>query len=53
VKFEQSRSIGWEVQVGRTGERSGAYRVTVGKPEGKRTLGRCRRRWKGNIKMNL
>ena len=30
-----------------------AYRVLVGKPEGKRSLGRPRRRWEDNIKMNL
>ena len=30
-----------------------AYRVLVGKPEGKRPLGRTRRRWEGNIKMDL
>jgi hypothetical protein len=35
------------------GERSGVYKVLVGKPEGKRPLGRLRRRWKDNIKMNL
>jgi hypothetical protein len=35
------------------GGRRGAYRVLVGKPEGKRPLGRPRRRWEGNIKMNL
>jgi len=35
------------------GERKGRYRVLVGKPEGKRTLGRPRRRWEDNIKMNL
>ena len=35
------------------GERRGVYRVLVGKPEGKRPLGRPRRRWKDNIKMNL
>jgi hypothetical protein len=29
------------------------YRVLVGKPEGKRSLGRTRRRWEGNIKMDL
>jgi hypothetical protein len=33
------------------GERRGVYRVLVGKPEGKRPLGRPRRRWKYNIKM--
>jgi hypothetical protein len=35
------------------GERRGAYRALVGKPEGKRPLGRPRRRWKDNIKMDL
>ena len=34
------------------GERRGAYRVLVGKPEGKRPLGRSRRRWEDNIKMD-
>jgi len=32
---------------------SGAYRVLMGKPEGKRPLGRPRRRWEDNIKMDL
>ena len=35
------------------GERRGVYRVLMGKPEGKRPLGRPRRRWKDNIKMGL
>jgi len=35
------------------GEGRGVYRVLVGKPEGKRPLGRPRRRWKDNIKMDL
>jgi len=35
------------------GERRDVYRVLVGKPEGKRTLGRPRRRWEDNINMNL
>jgi hypothetical protein len=35
------------------GKRRVLYRVLVEKPEGKRPLGRPRRRWKGNIKMNL
>jgi hypothetical protein len=39
--------------VARMGERRGAYRVLVGKPEGRRPLGRPRRRWEDNIKMDL
>jgi len=35
------------------GERRGLYSVSVGKPEGKRTFGRTRRRWENNIKMDL
>jgi hypothetical protein len=35
------------------GERRGAYRDLVGKPEGRTPLGRPRRRWKDNIKMDL
>jgi hypothetical protein len=35
------------------GERRGIYRVLVGKPEGKRPLGRSRRRWEDNIKTYL
>ena len=37
----------------RVRERGGVYRVLVGKPEGKRWLGRPRRRWEDNIKMDL
>ena len=37
----------------RMGERKGVYRVLVGKLEGKRPLGRPRRRWEENIKMDL
>jgi transposase len=39
--------------VARMGEGRGAYRVLVGRPEGKRPLGRPRCRWVDNIKMNL
>ena len=39
--------------VARMGERKGIYRVCVGKPEGKRPLGRPRHRWEDNIKMYL
>ena len=37
----------------RMGQGRGVYRVLVGKPEGKKPLGRPRRRWEDNIKMDL
>jgi hypothetical protein len=43
--------VGWTC--GTHGEGRGAYRVLVGRPEGKRPLGRPRRRWEDNIKMDL
>ena len=43
----------WAGHVARMGERRGVYGVLVGKPEGKRPLGRPRRRWEYNIKMDL
>jgi hypothetical protein len=39
--------------VARVGEVRGVYRVLVGKPEGKRPMGRPRHRWKDNIRMDL
>jgi hypothetical protein len=43
----------WAGHVARKGEDRGVHRVLVGKPEGKRLLGRPRRRWEDNIKMDL
>jgi len=43
----------WPEYVARTGERKDVYRVLVGKPEGKRPLGRHRRGWEDNIKTDL
>jgi len=43
----------WVGHVVHMGEGKGVHRVLVGKPEGKRPLGRPRRRWEGNIKMDL
>ena len=43
----------WVGHVECMGERRGVYRVLVGKPEGKRQLGRSRHRWEDNIKMDL
>ena len=42
-----------KISVALVGEGRGVYRVLVGKPEGKRPLGRQRRRWEDNIKMDL
>ena len=49
----KSRRMRWVGHVACMGERGGAYRVLVGKPEGKRPLGRPRHRWEDNIKMDL
>ena len=43
----------WVGHVARMGQRSDVYRVLVGKPEGTSPLGRPRRRWEDNIKMDL
>jgi hypothetical protein len=43
----------WKENVARMGEKRNACRIFVGKPEGKRPLGRARRRWVNNIKMDL
>jgi hypothetical protein len=53
VRVLKSRRMRWAGHVARMGEDSGVYRVLVGKPEGKRPLGRPRRRWEDNIKMDL
>jgi hypothetical protein len=48
----KSRRMRWAAHMARTGEERGVYRVLVGRPEGKRPLGRPRRRWEDNIKMD-
>jgi hypothetical protein len=48
-----SRRMRWAGHVARMGEERGVYRVLVGKPEGKRPLGRPRRRWVYSIRMDL
>jgi hypothetical protein len=48
-----SRRVRWAGHVARMGEDRGLHRVLVGKPGGKRPLGRPRRRWEDNIKMDL
>jgi len=47
------RRMRWAGRVARMGERRGVCRFMVGKPVGKRPLGRPRRRWEDNIKMDL
>ena len=49
----KSKRIIWAGHIGRMGERRVIYRFLVGKPEGKRPLGRPRRKWEDNIKMDL
>jgi len=53
VRVIKSRRMRWAGHVVHMGEERGAYRVLVGKPEGKRPLGRPRRRWVDNIRMDL
>jgi len=53
VRVIKSRRMRWARHVARMGEERGVYRVLVGKPEGKRPLGRPRRRWVDNIRMDL
>jgi hypothetical protein len=49
----KSRRIRWTGHVVRMGEKRNAYSILVRKPEGKRPLGRPRRRWVDNIRLNL
>jgi len=53
VRVIKSRRMRWAGHVARMGEGRGVYRVLVGKPEGRRPLGRPRRRWEDNIRMDL
>jgi len=53
VPMIKSRRMRWAGHVARMGESRGLYRVLVGKPEEKSTLGRRRRRWEDKIKMDL
>jgi hypothetical protein len=53
VRVIKTRRMRWAGHVARMGEVRGAYNIFVGRPEGRRPLGRPRRRWKDNIKMDL
>jgi hypothetical protein len=53
IRMIKSRRMRRAGHVARMGEKRKAYRILVGNPEGKRPLGRPRRRWVNNIKMDL
>ena len=53
VRVIKSRRMRWAGHVARMGEERGVYRFLVGKTEGRRPLGRPRRRWVDNIRMDL
>jgi hypothetical protein len=53
IRMIKLRSMRWGGHVARMGEKRNAYRILVGKPEGKRPLGRPRHRWVKNIKIDL
>ena len=53
LRVVKSRRTRWAGHVERIWEDRGVHRVLAGKPEGKRPLGRPRRRWEDNIKMDL
>ena len=53
MRVTKSRRIRWVGHIARMGEKRGVFMVLMRKPEGKRPLGRPRRRWEDNIKMDL
>jgi hypothetical protein len=53
IRVIKSRRMRWEGHVARMGKKGNTYRLLLGKPEGKRPLGRPRRRWVDNIRMDL
>jgi transposase InsO family protein len=53
IRRIKSRRMRWEGLVARMGEKRNAYRLLVGKPEGRRPIGRPRRMWVDNIRMDL
>jgi hypothetical protein len=53
IRVIKSRRMRWVGHVARMRKKMNTYRILVGKPEGKRPLGRSRRKWGDNIKMDL
>jgi hypothetical protein len=53
IRIIKARTIRWAGHVALMGEKTNAYRLLEGKPEGRRPLGRPRRRWVDNIRMDF
>jgi hypothetical protein len=53
IRVIKARRMRWAGHVARMGEVRGAYSIFVGRPEGRRPLGRPRRTWEDNVKMDL
>jgi hypothetical protein len=53
IRVIKSRRMRWAGHVARMGEKRGAYKILMGRPEGRRPLGRPRRRWEDNIKVGI
>jgi hypothetical protein len=51
IRIIKARRMRWAGREARMGEKTNAYRLLVGKPDGRRPLGRPRRRWLDNIRM--
>jgi hypothetical protein len=53
IRIMKSKRVRWAGNLACMGKKRNAYRILVGKPEGKRLLGRPRHRWEDSIKMDL
>jgi hypothetical protein len=53
IRIIKLRRMRWAGHVARMGEKRNVYKILVGKPEGKRPMGRSSRRWVDNIQMDL
>jgi hypothetical protein len=53
IRMIKSRMVSWAGHVARMGTKRNAYRILVGRPEGRRLLGRPRPRWVDNVKMDV